>query len=76
MSFDRKYLKSSFISFKSWKDKVSKKEDKEEEPEPVKSKASKKFKDAYKYDIVKDYIDAQEKSIYKEASKELRKPAE
>lgn len=64
--------------FKSWKDKVSKKEDKEEEPEPepVKSKASKKFKDAYKYDIVKDYIDAQEKSMYKEASKELRKPAE
>lgn len=64
--------------FKSWKIKLLNKEDKEDkqEPEPVKSKASKKFKDAYKYDIVKDYIDAQEKSMYKEASKELRKPAE
>lgn len=41
--------------------------------EEVKQKASDKFREAYKYDIVKDYVDAQEKNIYKEASKEVRK---
>ena len=41
--------------------------------EEVKQKASDKFREAYKYDIVKDYVDAQEKNIYREASKEVRK---
>lgn len=35
--------------------------------------ASKKFRDAYKYDIVKDYVDAQEEKIFRETGKEVRK---
>lgn len=65
--------------FNSWREerKASKnKKEQEENKEPAKSKTSEKFRNAYKYDIVKDYVDAQEKSIYKEASKELRKPVE
>ncbi len=69
--------------FNSWreerkasKNKKEQEEQTEENKEPAKSKTSEKFRDAYKYDIVQDYINAQEKSIYKEASKELRKPVE
>lgn len=35
--------------------------------------ASEKFRDAYKYDIVKDYVDAQEEKIFRETGKEVRK---
>lgn len=34
---------------------------------------SNKFKDAYKYDIVKDYIDMQMHEIYQESAKETKK---
>lgn len=65
--------------FNSWREerKASKnKKEQEENKESAKSKPSEKFRDAYKYDIVQDYINAQEKSIYKEASKEIRKSAQ
>lgn len=45
-----------------------------ERPENEKSKfGSEKFRDAYKYDIVKDYVDKKEKEILKESGKEVRR---
>ena len=41
--------------------------------EEGKTKSSEKFRNAYKYDVVKDYIDKKENEIYKESAKEARK---
>lgn len=34
--------------------------------------SSEKFRDAYKYDLVKDYVNDKEKTIFKEATKEMK----
>lgn len=41
--------------------------------DPKKSSASDKFRDAYKYDIVRDYVDAQEENLFRETGREVRK---
>ena len=39
---------------------------------PAESSTSEKFRDSYKYDVVKDYVDKTEKEIYKESLKDVK----
>lgn len=75
---DKKYKWYEFGKrFNAWKEKRNvqkaiKKGDlpKKDEEEQKKVKPSSKFRAAYKYDVVKDYIDNQMNEIYKEVIKE------
>lgn len=66
--------------FADWKERraarKAKSEEKTAEKMEEKLKESEKFRSAYKYDIVKDYVEQQEKSIYKSAIKEQQKKKE
>lgn len=77
---DKKYKWYQFGKrFNAWREKkrVEKETKKEEQTEKNdKAKESSKFRDAYKYDIVKDYIDKREKEIYKEAKEDKKKGKE
>ena len=39
---------------------------------PAESSTSEKFRDSYKYDVVRDYVDKTEKEIYKESLKDVK----
>lgn len=55
--------------FKAWREKKNiEKQKKQNEGKTAESKS--KFRNAYKYDVVKDYVDRKESEIYKEVSKE------
>lgn len=74
---DKKYKWYEFgKKFSAWKEKrrVQKVIKNGELPQEEKKKAKSfnKFRDAYKYDVVKDYIDNQMKEMYEEANKETR----
>lgn len=70
--------------FKAWQEKrkvkkaikngdLPKEDEKVDKEEQEKVKPSSKFRAAYKYDVVKDYIDNQMNEIYKEVIKEAKK---
>lgn len=60
--------------FKDWRERRNiKKEEKQAEKAGIAPKeSSEKFRNAYKYDIVKDYVDKKEEDIFKQAGKEIR----
>lgn len=60
--------------FNAWKDRRNvKKEQKENEQKMEKiEKPSEKFQNAYKYDVVKDYVDKKEQEILKASQREVR----
>ena len=35
--------------------------------------STKKFRDAYKYDIVRDYVDSQEEQLFRQTARDVRK---
>lgn len=43
-----------------------------QEPEESGKTSSEKFRNSYKYDVVKDYVDKQEQEIYKQALKDVK----
>ena len=60
--------------FKDWRERRNvKKQGKQAEKEGTAPReSSEKFRNAYKYDIVKDYVDKKEEAIFKEAGKEIK----
>ena len=60
--------------FKDWRERRNvKKQGKQAEKEGTAPReSSEKFRNAYKYDVVKDYIDKKEEVIFKEAGKEIK----
>lgn len=63
--------------FNAWRER--RKAEKETETErdldsdiPTESTASEKFRNSYKYDVVKDYVDKTEKEIYQESLKDVK----
>ena len=80
-----KYKWWQFVKrFKSWKQRRMEKKNEEEHekqedeqqtdniPEGNLKDANNKFRDAYKYDIAKDYIDNKEKEIFHQSAKEIK----
>lgn len=60
--------------FKDWRERKNvKKQGKQAEKEGIAPReSSEKFRNAYKYDVVKDYVDKKEEVIFKEAGKEIK----
>lgn len=60
--------------FKDWRERRNvKKQGKQAEKEGTAPReSSEKFRNAYKYDVVKDYVDKKEEAIFKEAGKEIK----
>ena len=60
--------------YKDWKEKRNVKKIEKENSEKIQksSENSGKFRNAYKYDIVKDYVDEKEEKIFKEALKDTK----
>ena len=70
---DKKYKWYEFRKrFSAWREKkrVQRETEKEEKQGTENGKETNKFKDAYKYTVVQDYINNKMKDIYKEAAKE------
>ncbi len=57
--------------FKDWRERKNVKKVQKENVGKTRE-SSEKFRDAYKYDLVKDYVDDKEKTIFKEATKEMK----
>ena len=61
--------------FKSWNQRRKNKKDEKDEGSKDETKESKTFRDAYKYDVFKDYVDKSEKDILAQARKDMKKEA-
>ena len=63
--------------FNAWRERRKAEKETQGEPDldtdnPTESSTSEKFRDSYKYDVVKDYVDKTEKEIYKESLKDVK----
>ena len=63
--------------FNAWRERRKAEKETQGEPDldtenPTESSTSEKFRDSYKYDVVRDYVDKTEKEIYKESLKDVK----
>ena len=63
--------------FNAWRERRKAEKELKTEPDldttiPAESSTSEKFRNSYKYDVVKDYVDKREEEIYKESLKDVK----
>lgn len=63
--------------FNAWRERKKAKKEKGNNPDldtdtSTENSASEKFRNSYKYDVVRDYVDKREEEIYKESLKEVK----